>query len=420
MLFARRAWDVHWACMYPLLANYLGFLGLCRELGLDSQGVARLFQGYETQITATDRGLWQLAVAARGAGLEALFADTPAEHLRQAIQGTGTGARAWREDLERFLARHGWRTEGIYDVSLAPWTEDPTPALGTIKTLLATEVEHDFDAARDAAARERDALVADARARLTVEERAAFDAGLRAGRHANFAWWNEEHNVYIDLRTHIPLRRLALGVGRLFGAERPDDACFLFAAELRGLLAGRRTWASLAPLVAERRRFHAEWEARRATMPKLLGTMPDEVNDPVLREIFGVSPQFLAAIERRDEALGELTGLPASPGVARGRARVLLSAEELHAVEAGEVLVCEATSPNWTPAFTKIAACVCDAGGSLTHAAIVSREYRVPCVTGCAIATATIATGDLVEVDGSAGRVRILERAPRGDEALVA
>ena len=48
--------------------------------------------------------------------------------------------------------------------------------------------------------------------------------------------------------------------------------------------------------------------------------------------------------------------------------------------------MCEATSPNWTPAFALIAGCVCDGGGSLTHAAIVSREYGIPCVVGCSVA----------------------------------
>ena len=107
----------------------------------------------------------------------------------------------------------------------------------------------------------------------------------------------------------------------------------------------------------------------------------------------------------------ELRGFPASTGTVTGRARVMLSATELTALEEGEILVCEATSPNWTPAFALIAGCVCDGGGSLTHAAIVSREYGIPCVVGCSVATSRIRTGDLVEVDGAKGTVTILERA---------
>jgi pyruvate,water dikinase len=94
--------------------------------------------------------------------------------------------------------------------------------------------------------------------------------------------------------------------------------------------------------------------------------------------------------------------------VARGRARVLHSAGELHRIQPGEVLVCEATSPNWTPAFAKIAACVCDGGGTLTHASIISREYRIPCVVGAGVATTVIRDGDEVEVDGTKGTVTVL------------
>src|ERR1700694_3253700 len=85
---------------------------------------------------------------------------------------------------------------------------------------------------------------------------------------------------------------------------------------------------------------------------------------------------------------------PRRPGWVRGGARVLHSAGELHRIEPGEVLVCEATSPNWTPAFAKIAACVCDGGGTLTHASIISREYRIPCVVGGGVATQLLKDGD--------------------------
>ena len=80
---------------------------------------------------------------------------------------------------------------------------------------------------------------------------------------------------------------------------------------------------------------------------------------------------------------------------------------DLHRIEPGEVLVCEATSPNWSPAFAKISGCVCDGGGTLTHASIVSREYRVPCVVGVGRATSVIQDGDDVEVNGTAGTLTV-------------
>ncbi|MBC7335116.1 MAG: PEP-utilizing protein mobile subunit, partial [Clostridia bacterium] len=65
----------------------------------------------------------------------------------------------------------------------------------------------------------------------------------------------------------------------------------------------------------------------------------------------------------------------------------------------------------WAPIFTKVKAAVTDIGGLTSHAAIVSREYGLPAVTGTGIATAVIKTGDRIRVDGSTGVVTILERA---------
>jgi pyruvate,water dikinase len=90
---------------------------------------------------------------------------------------------------------------------------------------------------------------------------------------------------------------------------------------------------------------------------------------------------------------------------------VLQSSDELHRLAPGEILVCESTSPNWTPAFGKIAAAVCDGGGMLSHAAIVGREYGVPTVTAAGVATLAIGDGDEIEVDGTNGKVTILKRA---------
>lgn len=410
--YVRRAWEIHFEAMYPLLANYVGFQGLCAELGLDPDQVATFLQGCPSKIVETDRELWRLTALAREQGLEALFASTEAADLAEALR-RAPAARTWLRGFQAFLDVYGWRTEVITDVAVAPWVEDPTSPLGTIKTLLASDAHHDFDSVAEDAVAERTGAVADARSRLTGQELSVFDAALESCRAANFTWWNEEHNFYIDLRAHIPVRRAALALAHLLNVEERDDVFFLFSYELRDICAGRAEWSDLADVAAERRAWFTEWQGRRAALPRVLGTRPENLGDPVVREIFGMGRHYFEALAA-DGAVTRLDGLPASSGVARGRARVLLTPTELHTIQAGEVLVCEATSPSWTPAFTRIAACICDVGGSLTHASIVSREYRIPCVTACAIATTTIRTGDIVEVDGTNGVVTIVSRSEAG------
>jgi pyruvate,water dikinase len=113
------------------------------------------------------------------------------------------------------------------------------------------------------------------------------------------------------------------------------------------------------------------------------------------------------AADDRDSGAA-LSGFAGSPGIAEGPARVILEIERLGELEPGEILVAPVTSPSWTPVFGKIAAAVSDIGGIMSHAAIVSREYRLPAVVGTGNATSRIKTGDRLRVDGDRGTVTIL------------
>lgn len=104
---------------------------------------------------------------------------------------------------------------------------------------------------------------------------------------------------------------------------------------------------------------------------------------------------------------GTLLGDPISPGMATGRAKVLMSPYE-KLLESGEILVACFTEPSWTPLFINAAGVVMEVGGPMQHGAIIAREYGIPCVSGMVNATKLISDGDLLEVDGSSGTVRIL------------
>jgi pyruvate,water dikinase len=256
-----------------------------------------------------------------------------------------------------------------------------------------------------------------ARSKLTLEEQRLFDGGLASCRAANFPWWQDDHNYYIDLRISLPMRWACQAIADRVGADHQDDTLYLFWEEIMDVSAGRRRYdAGLRSLVEQRKQYFDYWLQRRPSMPKVVGTVPESVNDPILIEIFGLNSHFLRAVEAVGSAgtVQTLTGVPASKGIGRGIARVLHNADELHRLSPGEVLVCESTSPNWTPAFAKIAACVCDGGGTLSHAAIVGREYGVPTVTAVGLATVLISDGDEVEVDGSTGHVTVLKHAAEG------
>ncbi|WP_105614776.1 PEP/pyruvate-binding domain-containing protein [Vallitalea okinawensis] len=110
----------------------------------------------------------------------------------------------------------------------------------------------------------------------------------------------------------------------------------------------------------------------------------------------------------RQSESGDLVGDAVSPGIIKGRAKVLLTPFE-KPLHKGEILVAKATEPTWTPIFINAAAVVMEVGGPLQHGAIIAREYGIPCVTGIDGATTTIKDGDLLEVDGSSGIVKIIK-----------
>jgi pyruvate,water dikinase len=411
--YLKRTAEIHFQVMYPLLANYAGFYGLCTELGLDPGQVGRFLQGYDTKIMETDRELWRLTTAARSASLDQVFASNAAGQIRSALSAHGGSASTWLTTFDDFLQVYGWRTEGSCDIALPSWNEDPTPALGMIKSFLQKDTVHDFEKARNAAVEEREEAVDAARSTLTLDEQKLFDGGLASCRAANFPWWQDDHNYYIDLRISLPMRWACQGIADRIGADHRDDTLYLFWEEIMDVSAGRQPYAKFRSLVEQRKQYFDYWLDRRPTLPKVVGTIPESVNDPILIEIFGLNSHFLRAVETAgsEATVKTLTGVPASKGTGRGPARVLHNADDLHRLSPGDVLVCESTSPNWTPAFAKIAACVCDGGGTLSHAAIVGREYRVPTVTATGLATVVISDGDEVEVDGTTGRVTVLRRA---------
>ena len=229
-------------------------------------------------------------------------------------------------------------------------------------------------------------MIEESRSQLSGDALGAFNELLGICQVANFAWWNEEHNYYIDLRAIDPdPQRGARDRTASSASTAIDEATFMFFNELHDVCDGKkqvhrpqgdgRTSGPTTTTATSR-------GARRC--PRSSAPCPDQVDDPVLIEIFGMHHALLRRAQA-DAHVTELKGFPASAGVYTGRARVHASAMELFELEDGEILVTEATSPNWTPAFAIIGACVCDGGGSLTHAATVSREYGIPCVVGTSV-----------------------------------
>jgi pyruvate,water dikinase len=105
----------------------------------------------------------------------------------------------------------------------------------------------------------------------------------------------------------------------------------------------------------------------------------------------------------------ELAGVPGSPGIVTGKARVITDPSDPQGLEPGEILVAPITDPSWTPLFIPAAGVVVEVGAPLSHSVIVSREFGIPCVTGVFEAVSKIPNGAIISVNGVTGTVTIAE-----------
>jgi pyruvate,water dikinase len=107
-----------------------------------------------------------------------------------------------------------------------------------------------------------------------------------------------------------------------------------------------------------------------------------------------------------------LCGTPVSRGVVVGRARVARTIAEAEGIEPGEILVVAYTDVGWAPYFVHAAGLLTEIGGTLSHGAVVAREYGLPAVVNLPGITRRFRTGDLLRLDGTTGEVRRLDGAP--------
>lgn len=315
----------------------------------------------------------------------------PAAGLQEVLAG--------RLSRQEYLERFGHR--GVNETELA-WprpAEDPDwldrmlaqAASGADITVRRQRQHEAFDAALARVA-SRDARLA-RRVRRQLE-RAARQAALRESVRSE------------GVRTTGVLRRFALRAGGLLGIG--EKVFLLTIEELLAALDGDRSAFELLEL-------RRETYQRYRQLPALPGIICGRFDpfawaaDPNRRTdvyVAGAEP----AEGRVASAADLIVGHPGALGRVEGLVRRLDRFEDADQLRPGEILVTQLTNIGWTPLFPRAAAVVTDLGAPLSHAAIVARELGVPAVVGCGDATARLRTGDRVEVDGAAGRVRILER----------
>ena len=397
-----REGELHFLAVFPAGGAVMAFEEVYTQLfGAPKGGEhLQLLQGFPNKSTETDTGLWRLAMEARKrpAVLEILrTVDPSAAHAALAEHEEG---RAFHGAVEEFLDKHGWRGNEL-DLASTTWREDPTTAYKLIREFASRD---DYNPGE-----EFKSLVAarQAREKLLIDKLSGDDGRvglfrMMLGGAQQYLPVQEDHNFWID-QQGVAVQRVPVleAARRLVEAKRlahEGDVFFLKYEELQDALRGGK--GDLRELVTKRKR--QQEEDRKLTPPPVLGTMPppEAQENPMLAKFFGALPQ-----ESPDPRV--FNGNAASSGTVTGIARVIMTLDDSERLQSGEILVCPATMPPWTPLFGIAAGVVTDHGGILSHTAIVAREYQIPAVLGTKVATSLVRDGQTITVDGDAGTVRL-------------
>lgn len=307
---------------------------------------------------------------------------------------TRAGGPHAREAIEGFLDRYGMRCVGEIDITRPRWSERPTalvPAiLGNVENFEPGEGERRFERGRQEALKKEQELLERLRA-LPDGARKAEETKRMIDRVRTFSGYREHPKYFIVSRYFVYKQALLEEAERLVRADvlrEREDVFFLTLQELHEVV---RASDRVDEQLIDRRK--EAFRSYRALTPPRVITSDGEV---------------VAGSYRRDDLPpGALIGLPVSGGVVEGRARVILEMAEAE-LEPGDILVTAYTDPSWSPLFVAIRGLVTEAGGLMTHGAVIAREYGLPAVVGVEHATRLIRDGQRIRVQGTDGYVEIL------------
>jgi pyruvate,water dikinase len=321
------------------------------------------------------------------------------------LSGTGGAEMAviadiWRASrgeltVEQVLARHGFHGPAEGELSSVVWRENDAPLRALVKRYAERPDGESPVLAERARGQE---LIVQQQALLAVLPAAKRPATrlvlrLAAARIPTRGVAKRAFLQAIDV-ARAAARRAGEALAVAGALDDPADVFLLTAEELAA--AGPRS--ALRELVATRRATRADYRRLELTTTEWQGlpetTMAGSVGEP--------DPEGGPSV---------ITGTGVSRGVVEGFARVVTD-PSFADVEPDEVLIAPTTDPSWSSIMFISSALVVDMGGALSHAAVVARELRIPCVVGTRDGTRSLRTGDWVRVDGTAGTVEVLARGP--------
>jgi len=415
--FNYRVWGLHSWMMYTLSGLYALFEDICRErVGIDDTTPAwhRMIRGFDNKLFEVDRLLWNLYERAVELGVDGLIKNNPLNEIIPALGEIEIGDRWLNKEngLRDFLNEHGWRMPRMMEFNCKAWIEDPSPVFSFIRQYIDRSGHFEIDRRRPEIVKERNEIEQEILSRFPRSQKGWIKKLMEVAQEAGV--FSEEHTYYFEHMSHSLMRRAGLACAKRMVdkglMEDPEDFVFLLPDEIRKNMIP--LCLDYRPLISERKAYYDEY-SQMLDRPALIGELADDphrameymaaTKDDVMMKIT-VGVDAVASMDFK----ADLYGNPGAPGLSQGTVRVVSSEEDIPNIRSGDILVATTTYSSWTPIFPLIQGVVLDSGASLSHAAIVGREYNIPVVIQTKEATKRLKNGQKIRVDGSRGAVWIL------------
>ncbi|PAX52809.1 glycerol-3-phosphate acyltransferase [Brunnivagina elsteri] len=271
-------------------------------------------------------------------------------------------------EFEYILQRYGYLSEVGTDIAVPTWKEEPE----AVKTLL---VQFMLGNQPETVKKRRK------KSNIFVQSRVNMKGQIT--------------EIYSRLLAELRWCFIALEKQWLYYGMLPqkDDIFFLEFEEIRQLIeAPNPDMLSRLQVLVSRRRSQLERDKEMNPMPLL---------------VYGNTPPAIPALMPALAPDQILQGIPASPGLAEGRVKVLRNLQDIPEIEADTILVVPYTDSGWAPLLVRAKGIIADAGGRLSHGAILAREYGIPAIMDVKNATWVLQDGQRVRIDGSRGIIEI-------------
>jgi len=412
----QRMWEIHHEGLYASYYTWVVLDELLRERfgirDLDPQ-FQDMMRGFDNKVFQVDRQLWEFGQLALEMNLADTFKENEAKYIIPKLEQTTKG-KDWVKKFKDFLQVEGWRMVAMNDLIEPYWLEDPSIPIKIVKNYIMKPGPFVLEQKRPDLVKKREAAVAAVLNKVEPDEKEMFKGLIELAQKC--AVYSEEHDLYCELYIHALMRRAYLEIGRRFAQketiDKAEDIFMLNFDEIDRAIVFP-DGVDLRFITKRRRSDWEEWHTlerppvitKRSSMEEAIGLDVLPSRDPVLLKIVvGELPEV------KPDLKADLFGVCGSAGVAEGQARVVTKYEQLKEVQPGEIVVCPGTNPAWTPIFGMIKGLVSDRGGTLSHAAIVGREYGIPTIVNTFQGTATIKTGQRIRVDANQGAIFILDK----------